>query len=72
VTFRDLQRLVQSQEDDNDTAANNNRSLLSSLVSKLQGKPFWIWEKEDHKWVDKTDKGNRCFNHIIGLPERME
>jgi hypothetical protein len=70
VTFRDLQRLVQSQEDDNDTAANNNRSLLSSLVSKLQGKPFWIWEKEDHKWVDKTDKGNCCFNHIIGLPRK--
>jgi hypothetical protein len=36
----------------------------------LRQKPFWIWNKEDHKQMDKTDKGNCCFNHIIGLPTK--
>jgi hypothetical protein len=43
VTFKDLQKLVQSQaEAAQFTAAVN-------LQAKLHGKPFWIFDKEQHK-----------------------
>ncbi|HYZ50989.1 MAG TPA: hypothetical protein VE593_08880, partial [Nitrososphaeraceae archaeon] len=40
------------------------------LFSKLQGKPFWICDKHQHKQEDIRTDGNCCFNHIIGLPQK--
>src|SRR3712207_5396413 len=37
----------------------------SDLFSRLRDKPFWNWDEgENHQ-----QKGDCCFNHIIGLPE---
>jgi hypothetical protein len=33
-------------------------------------KPFWIWDATMHKVQDIKTKGNCCFNHIIGLPQK--
>jgi hypothetical protein len=61
VTFKDLQRLVQSgYESDN----------IIPELQKLQGKPFWNWDVVNHKEKHRTYKGNCCFNHIIGLPRK--
>jgi hypothetical protein len=61
VTFKDLQKLlVQSQQN----------IEQNELFSRLQHKPFWIWDKEQHKQEDIGTKGDCCFNHIIGLPKK--
>jgi hypothetical protein len=60
VTFRDLQRLVQS----------HSGPEQSQLLQKLNDKPFWIWDKQQHRQEDIKTKGECCFNHIIGLPKK--
>jgi hypothetical protein len=64
VTFKDLQKVIQSET--------NSYTLTPPLFQKLQGKPFWIWDLENHRQADKDrgHKGTCCFNHIIGLPRK--
>jgi hypothetical protein len=44
----------------------------SRIFERLQNKPFWIWNVEEHKQEDIDTKGNCCFNHIIGLPTNVK
>jgi hypothetical protein len=60
VTFRDLQKLVQSQ----------SNPEQNTLVERLRDKPFWIWDQKQHRQEDLKTKGDCCFNHIIGLPTK--
>jgi hypothetical protein len=62
VTFKDLQKAIQSQAEQ--IAATGN------LDAKLQGKPFWIFDKEQHRSLDIDTKGHCCFWHVIGLPQK--
>jgi hypothetical protein len=62
LTFKDLKRRVSLE------AATTQQQ--SSLFQRLQGKPFWIWNIEEHKREDVKTNGNCCFNHIIGLPQK--
>jgi hypothetical protein len=57
VTFKDLQKLAQSQ----------SNSEQTELLKRLKDKPFWIWNQEEHRQIDLKIKGDCCFNHIIGL-----
>jgi hypothetical protein len=50
VTFKDLQKLVQSN-------GNNNNNFNIDLQTKLQDKPFWIFDKEQHQQEDIRSKG---------------
>jgi hypothetical protein len=34
------------------------------------GKPFWIWNKEEHRREAQVTNGNCCFNHVVGLPQK--
>jgi hypothetical protein len=61
VTFKDLQKLIQSQSD---------TSEQTKLFERLKNKPFWIWNVEDHKQEDIKTKGDCCFNHIIGFSQK--
>jgi hypothetical protein len=61
MTFRDLQKLVSQSKRDN---------IRKELFQRLQGKPFWIWDKQQHRSEDIKTEGNCCFNHIIGLPRK--
>jgi hypothetical protein len=65
VTFKDLQRLVESEE-----AGSSNNPEMQRLLGKLRDKPFWINSEKGHKERDRTCKGDCCFNHIIGLPRK--
>jgi hypothetical protein len=47
VTFKDLQKLVQSQSD----------PQQSDLLRRLRDKPFWIWNPKLHKQEDIKTKG---------------
>jgi hypothetical protein len=61
VFFKDLHKLVSSQQREN---------TRKELFQRLQDKPFWIWDKEQHKQEDIRTDGECCFNHIIGLPQK--
>jgi hypothetical protein len=62
VTFKDLQKLVQSQQ--------SGSEQTSPLLQRLRAKPFWYWDQNQHKAEDIKTKGDCCFNHIIGLPQK--
>jgi hypothetical protein len=62
LTFKDLQKLVQSHS--------QSGSEQNKLFERLRNKPFWIWNIEEHKLEDTKSKGDCCFNHIIGLPKK--
>jgi hypothetical protein len=42
----------------------------SPLLQRLRNKPFWIWDQQQHRQQDIKTKGDCCFNHIIGLPQK--
>ena len=64
MTFKDLKKRII-----NGSSSNQQQQQAQSL-DKLQNKPFWIWDIEDHKLEDIRTKGECCFNHIIGLPTK--
>ncbi|MFL6380566.1 MAG: hypothetical protein ACJ72S_04655 [Nitrososphaeraceae archaeon] len=61
VVFKDLQKLVSHSQQEN---------TRKELFQRLQDKPFWIWDIEEHKQEDINTNGDCCFNHIIGLPTK--
>jgi hypothetical protein len=61
VTFKDLQRLVESQS--------QSRTVLNQL-QRLRNRAFWYWDQNRHEEKDRASKGDCCFNHIIGLPRK--
>ena len=60
MTFKDLQKLIQSQSNEEQ----------NQLLTRLRDKPFWIWNTKQHKQEDIKTNGECCFNHIIGLPRK--
>ncbi|HEY7108934.1 MAG TPA: hypothetical protein VH415_05885 [Nitrososphaeraceae archaeon] len=42
----------------------------SAVGQKLQNKPFWIWDQQQHRLEDIRTKGDCCFNHMAGLPRK--
>jgi hypothetical protein len=46
-------------------------ATIDVLKKKCSNKAFWYWDKAEHtKAIANHGKGNCCFNHIIGLPEK--
>ena len=60
MTFKDLKRRVSLE---------SPRQQFKTL-EQLRDKPFWIWDKQQHKLEDIRTDGDCCFNHIIGLPTK--
>jgi hypothetical protein len=61
ILFKDLQKLVAKQQQE---------STRKQLFTRLQDKPFWIWDKEDHKQEHARTGGDCCMQHITGLPQK--
>jgi hypothetical protein len=61
MMFKDLHRLIQKQQQD---------STRKELFTRLQNKPFWIWDRAQHMQMYHVAHGKCCFNHIIGLPQK--
>jgi hypothetical protein len=59
VTFKDLKKRVSLE-----------LPQQSRFFEILRNKPFWIWNTEQHKLEDIRTRGECCFNHIIGLPQK--
>ena len=64
MTFKDLQKLVESQ------SSSSSNLELQKLLTRLRDALFWIWDKNQHRREDIKTKGDCCFNHIIGLPKK--
>jgi hypothetical protein len=62
VTFKDLQKVIESQPDYNNPE--------QSQPERLRDKAFWHWDRGEHKEKDRTYKDDCCFNHIVGLPRK--
>ena len=60
MTFKDLKKRVSLEI----------TTQQSRLFERLQNKPFWIWDIEEHKLEDIKTNGDCCFNHIIDLPQK--
>ena len=60
MTFKDLKKRVTLE----------TTRQQSRLFERLQNKPFWIWDIQEHKQEDIRTNGECCFNHIIGLPQK--
>jgi hypothetical protein len=58
MTFKDLQKLVQSQTE------------TGSSVRLIQGLPFWIFNQDQHKLEYRRTRGKCCFWHLIGPPQK--
>jgi hypothetical protein len=65
VLFKDLQKLVSSAQHES-----TGNLKHKELLDRLENKPFWIWDIEEHKQEDIRTNGDCCFNHIIGLPQK--
>jgi hypothetical protein len=48
----------------------NGYTSSIDLQTKLQDKPFWIFDKEQHQQEDIRTKGECCFWHCIGCPQK--
>jgi len=46
------------------------KRFQTQLLHIIHGKPFWIWDKQQHKLEDIKMDGDCCFNHIVGLPQK--
>ncbi|MFL6393341.1 MAG: hypothetical protein ACJ708_01605, partial [Nitrososphaeraceae archaeon] len=60
MTFKDLKKKVSIEV----------TQQQSRLFERLQNKPFWIWNVDEHRQEDIRTNGDCCFNHIIGLPTK--
>ena len=50
------------------TATTTKTTVHRLTINQLEGLPFWIWDKEQHRQQASVTNGNCCFNHILGLP----
>ena len=57
MTFKDLQKVVQSESQQSGGTAE-----LNTIPKDI---PFWIFDKEQHRQEDIRTKGQCCFWHII-------
>ena len=60
MTFKDLQKLVQSQ----------SSSEQNHLMQQLRNKPSGYGNRSGTNKKTSKTKGDCCFNHIIGLPRK--
>ncbi len=63
MTFKDLKKRV---------SVTQEAEQQSRFFNRLDNKPFWIWNIEQHKQADIQSNGDCCFNHIIGLPKKND
>jgi len=45
---------------------------MLALVKAVDGLPFWIWDKEEHRQRHAESNGRCCFNHAIPVGEPVK
>jgi hypothetical protein len=62
LPYQQHQKLRQSTQ--------KSQSSSSSNLDILRGKPFWIWDKQEHLRLAKETNQQCCMNHIVGVPRK--
>jgi len=52
------------------TLSSKSQVINFNDLSVLEGLPFWIWDKQEHRGRYRETNGLCCFQHAIGLPEK--
>jgi len=63
MTFKELQKIIHYRQ-------SQSNSDQTRFFDRLKDNPFWIWNVKQHKTEDRRTKGDCCFNHILGLPNK--
>jgi hypothetical protein len=50
--------------------ASQQQTNSSSNIKQLEGLPFWIWDKEQHRQPAAATNRKCCFQHVVGLPTK--
>ena len=66
VLFKDLQKLVLSAQQKQQAKAHN------ALYDRLYNKPFWIWDKEEHRQEVKEQMAIAALTTSLVCLRRME
>ena len=64
MTFKDLQRVIESQPDHDNPE--------QSQLERLRGKAFWHWDRGEHKQKDRFSNGDCALTILLGYPKRNE
>jgi hypothetical protein len=73
MTIKDLQKLIESEQQtttEQDQELNKLKSKLATTNTGNGYKKFYIWPEKNHEIRYKNSKGNCCFWHIIGAPQK--
>jgi hypothetical protein len=71
LTFKELKKFLDSRIDKKPTNEPSfNYNVAADKFCIFANKPFWIEHIREHRKADIANKGNCCFNHIIGLPKK--
>jgi hypothetical protein len=46
------------------------RRQKQQFFNQFKSKPFWMWNKDEHKKQHAIFSCKCCFNHIIGMPRK--
>jgi hypothetical protein len=60
VTFKDLQKIIQINQQ-------QNNQQFSKILEDCKDIPFWINDKDLHKQINKIKGRKCCWNHYISL-----
>lgn len=67
LTFKELRKIVTPLSN---TQQRQQRQQITLFSNRVLNKLFWEWDTRQHKVADILTKGDCCFNHIIGLPNK--
>ena len=48
-----------------------NQRQQTQFFDKLQNKPFWIWDQQQHRLEDIKTNGYCCFNHRTDVSPKV-
>jgi hypothetical protein len=72
LTFKDLKKYLSPQDTIITTILQQQQQQQQDVIlfEKFKGKPFWIWDKAEHKKLYRKFNGECCSQHILGLPTK--
>jgi hypothetical protein len=63
LTFKDLKKIVILEA---------TKGQQQKLFERLQNKPFWTWDVEEHKQEDIRANGDCCLTILLACHRKME
>jgi hypothetical protein len=62
------QQRQKAKQQNKETTTETSSFNSSSIFDLFRNKPFWLWDKQEHRQQFIAKDGSRCLIHITGLP----